>query len=424
MNEILAAYEILKKIVMDNEDLANATKAYFSLHFYTREKRKIIQALVVKALMHQLVLTCIISDSFPTIKKDESLLILVALTNTIFVKAFEDEETIEKTKSVLSLDSQLSLTMLEQLLTHHYDVNHLIPSYVRVDSTLYKSYKYNIPTWLIEMWNRHYGSNVTQRMLIQIRKKKYPSYRVNPLKIEAQDLWIKDKENWSKGLTNSTLQYIGKKPTKQIEAFRHGEVLPLSEGASSLVDELKYRNYDDILMMSGSFSYLPLALATKNEGQKNVFLAASTYYDVVTYRRMVETLGISNIEIVESPLSLLITYVSEKKDMVFVLPPSSSFQSISECPDFFNHFSNDQFDELIAIQRDYLEECSNYVKEGGTLVYFIETANNKEGTLQIHHFLDQHEDFILVEEKQMLPLDKKASIGYYAILKKGEEQHD
>ena len=40
MNEILAAYEIMKKIVMDNEDLASATKAYFALHFYTREKRK------------------------------------------------------------------------------------------------------------------------------------------------------------------------------------------------------------------------------------------------------------------------------------------------------------------------------------------------------------------------------------------------
>ena len=66
----------------------------------------------------------------------------------------------------------------------------------------------------------------------------------------------------------------------------------------------------------------------------------------------------------ESPLSLLITYVSEKKDQVWVLPPSSSFQYISERPDFFTHFSKDELDEILDIQRDYLEECATFVKEG------------------------------------------------------------
>lgn len=48
MNEILAAYEIMKKIVMDNEDLASATKAYFALHFYTREKEKLSKPLLLE----------------------------------------------------------------------------------------------------------------------------------------------------------------------------------------------------------------------------------------------------------------------------------------------------------------------------------------------------------------------------------------
>lgn len=424
MNEILAAYEIMKKIVMDNEDLASATKAYFALHFYTREKRKIIQALVVRALMHQFVLENMINDSFPSISKENTLLILVALTNTIFVKALEDEETIEKTKAILPLDANISLSMLEQLLTHAYDANHLVPSYVRVDSTLYKSYQYNIPTWLIDMWNRHYGSNVTQRLLMQIRRKKSPSYRINALKMETQDFLAREKEDFKESSTKNTVLYMGKLPMKRLEAYRHGEILPLSEGASSLIDKVSSRNYDDALIMVSSFSYFPLALLTRKQENPHFLLATPTYPDVISYRRAIELYGANKVEVVESPLSLLITYVSEKKDQVWVLPPSSSFQYISERPDFFTHFSKDEFDELLDIQRDYLEECATFVKEGGTLIYFIETANNKEGTLQIHRFLDQHDDFVLLEEKQMLPLDKKMSMGYFAILKKGETQHD
>ena len=65
-----------------------------------------------------------------------------------------------------------------------------------------------------------------------------------------------------------------------------------------------------------------------------------------------------------------------------------------------------------------LEEGSKYVNDNGLLVYAIETANNKEGSLLISEFLDLHNDFKLVEQRQTLQFDRRDTSFYFAILRK------
>ena len=48
----------------------------------------------------------------------------------------------------------------------------------------------------------------------------------------------------------------------------------------------------------------------------------------------------------------------------------------------------------------------------------IETANNKEGSLLISEFLDLHNDFKLVEQRQTLQFDRRDTSFYFAILRK------
>ena len=107
-----------------------------------------------------------------------------------------------------------------------------------------------------------------------------------------------------------------------------------------------------------------------------------------------------------------------KKDIVVLCPKSTNFNEINHYPDFFIHNHQEDIDKHILGQKEMLEEGSNYVMDNGLLVYAIETANNKEGSLLIKEFLDSHSEFKLVEQRQTLQFDRRATSIYFAILRK------
>lgn len=418
MNLILSSATIIAKIIEKDIPLAQAAKEHFALHYYTREERKKIKAIVVATLLHRNVLGRIILDTFPSIKMYEKCLIIIGLANIIFVKAISDDETFEQLTSLIPAD-KISYHLLEKIIHQNFDINNLVPSYVIPNSSEYLHLKYNIPVWLIDMWGKHYGKILLTRLVASATRKNSPTLRVNKSKITKRELFNKYPEMYENGISESTVRYLGIRAVSKLDAVRRGELIPISEATNHVVNKLSIKPKDDILVMSDKHSSFVLALKEKFGDINKTLYALSTYEEVVDARKEVEACEFKNVEVIESPLSLLVTYVSNPHDFVVVLPPSSRFNDISLNPDFFTHFSNDKLDKILKLQSDYLEECSKYVEDGGHLVYLVETGNNKEGTLQIHYFLDSHSEFSLVEERQMLPLDKRGSFCYFALLRKG-----
>lgn len=418
MNLILSATTIIGKIIEKDIPLAKAAKEHFALHYYTREDRKIIKALVVSTLKHRYVLGRIVLDNFPSIKMSDKRIIIVGLANTIFVKGISDDETMEQITSLISNDN-ISYHLLERILHQHFDVNNLVPSYVIPNSIEYFHLRYNIPVWLIEMWGKHYGKVLLPRLVGAISKKYVPTLRVNKAKISRKELLSKYPATYENGFSETTVRYLGTRAVSKVDAVKKGELIPISESLNHVANKLSLKGRDEILVMADAHSPFVLALDEKMSSKNRVLYALSTYDEVVEARKAIEACGFGRFEIVESPLSLLVTHVSHPHDLVVVLPPSSNFQSIAYTPDFFTHFTADKLDKILKTQQDYLEECSSYVEEGGQLLYLVETGNNKEGTLQIKYFLESHKEFSLVEERQMLPIDKRGGFCYFALLKKG-----
>ncbi len=418
MNLILSAATIIAKIIEKDISLARAAKEHFALHYCTRDDRKIVKALVVATLKHRNILGRIVLDTFPSIKMHDKRIIVVGLANTIFVKGISDDETLEQITLLISNDN-ISYSLLEKLIHQKFDSNNLVPSYVIVNSNEYLNLKYNIPIWLIEMWDKHYGRQILPRLVSAVTKRHVTTLRLNKRVISRRELMSKYPGLYENGISETTVHYLGTRSLATLDAIKRGELIPISEAVNHVVNKLSFKGRDDVLVMADKHNSIVLALQEKLLDVNNILYALSSYEEVVDARKALENLNFGGINIVESPLSLLVTHVSKAQDLIVVLPPSSNFQLISANPDFFDHFSNQKLDMILKAQHDYLEECSTYLEENGQLIYLVETGNNKEGTLQVKYFLENHPDFALVEERQMLPLDKRGCFCYFAILKKG-----
>lgn len=423
MNFILATVTILEKIMDDSKPLNEATKDYFFAHYLPREDRKNIYAFVVKTLQNQRVIEKITEDSFPNVSPHVKKILCVSLTISIFFSTYAKEEIFEQAQSLL-LTENISMQLLEKFIFKNYNSSKLVPSYVNVESLEYLQLRYNVPLWFIHMWNNHYGRALTPKLLAAVRKKHFPCFRVVRAKQSRKNFLHQHKDEYICGMSETTVLYQGKRPIRKLEAVRSGELIPIAEGTNHVINKIPLHGHDEILVVACEHSYFPFALYERGLGKQEILYALPTYKDVVEARKCKDIYQAEKMEIMEAPLSLLLTYVSHEKDLVVVLPPSSEFQKINATPDFFCQFRKEQLDGILEKQSLYLEESAHYVAPGGLLVYVIETANNKEGTLQIRNFLAEHKEFSLLEERQTLSIDKRHTSCYFAFLKKGGKKHD
>lgn len=418
MNFILATVTILEKIMDDHKPLNEATKDYFFAHYLPREERKNICAFVVKTLQNQRVLEKITEDSFPFVSPHDKKILCVSIAIAIFFTVYSKEEIYEQTAALFSAE-KISMQLVEKFIFKSYTPTKLVPSYINPESLEYLQLRYNVPLWFIHMWNNHYGRSLTPKLLAAMRKRVSPCFRVVRAKQSRKSFLRLHKEEYIGGMSETTVLYQGKQALRRLETVRSGDLIPIAEGTNHVLNKIPLHGKDDILIVANAHSYLPFALYERGMGKQEIVYALPTYKDVVEARKCKEIYQAESMEIMEAPLSLLLTFVSHEKDIVVVLPPSSEFQKINVTPDFFCQFKKEQLDGILEKQGLYLEESAHYVAPGGLLIYIIETANNKEGSIQIRHFLAEHKDFSLLEERQMLPIDKRHTACYFAFLKKG-----
>ena len=82
----------------------------------------------------------------------------------------------------------------------------------------------------------------------------------------------------------------------------------------------------------------------------------------------------------------------EKADSVLCDVPCSGMGIIRKKPEI-RYKDADEIQNLPEIQKKILENCANYVKPGGTLVYSTCTILERENQAVVQEFLQQHPEF-------------------------------
>ena len=420
MKTIIDSFHIVHRTIQKDLPLGKITKEYFTEHMRVKDERKVIRSLTACTFKNFLVFRKIIKDCFSDVKKMDEIIISVGLADLIFIKSTPAEENLEIIKGLLdSNKSFISYDMLTRLYYTLPNQESIIPSTVNPESNEYLSLKYNLPEWLIEMWNHHYGQKVAQLQIEAQGKPSIQTMRVNRAKASRLNLLNTYKDLLAGGVSLTTVNYTQRKPLRFLTAIDEGKLILIPEAVNHITNISNLRSKDSILVVDNAKSNLYLTIAEETNDKANVILYRPNDADRIEANKMIERYGFNSVKSESGTLTSLITLVEpESKDFVYSQPGSSNFNAISGTPDFFIHFDKKDFDKIILAEKEHLDECSKFVRVGGQLVYVVQTANNKEGTLVVQSFLKTHPNFKMISDSQRMQFDRRHTSVYYAFLKR------
>ncbi|MBR4110331.1 MAG: 16S rRNA (cytosine(967)-C(5))-methyltransferase RsmB [Clostridia bacterium] len=116
-----------------------------------------------------------------------------------------------------------------------------------------------------------------------------------------------------------------------------------------------------------------------------------------------DKLGISIINERMRDASLYYTELADKYDRILLDVPCTGIGVIRKKPDIKWTRQPEDIEEIVNIQYRILDNCSRYLKAGGTLVYSTCTILDRENGGQVRKFLEEHNDFELLEETKLYP---------------------
>ena len=126
-------------------------------------------------------------------------------------------------------------------------------------------------------------------------------------------------------------------------------------------------------------------------------------WDIHPHRvRLVEeaanSLGINIIKANVKNATEYTTQFNGHYDKILLDVPCTGIGVIRKKPDIKWTRKPEDIEEMVNIQAEILNTCSEYLRTGGRLVYSTCTVFEQENDLQIDNFLMKHKEFKLIEK--------------------------
>ncbi|NLH63704.1 MAG: 16S rRNA (cytosine(967)-C(5))-methyltransferase RsmB [Erysipelotrichaceae bacterium] len=269
------------------------------------------------------------------------------------------------------------------------------------------------PLWLLQMWQSHYGTEITKKLCQEDQERPYAFGRINTLKIKKEDL---EKGDRIKFLNDISFIYEG--ILSRTSMFTEGKVVIQDINSAETVRHLDVHPGMDVLdacAAPGTKSQ-EIAMFMENKGR----LVACDLYEKRTH--LIEEL------MARTGVSICTAMVNDAKierpewqgsfDRVLVDAPCSGLGDLRHKPEIRLHLKPEDLDEIIDVQKGILDTAASYARKNGILIYSTCTLNKKENEEQIRHFLEIHQEFSLEEEKTIFPFENGGDGFFMAKLRK------
>ncbi len=369
-----------------------------------------------------------ILEEFKT--NDEVLLdyLVIGLSYLLFVKGYSKNDLMSQLKEVsdekhFDLDMDVINTLYDHILEKPYDklVGIYEDNFIKKTALLY-----SYPEWIVGMVKKQYGSKNAYKSFAATRKtKKDITVCLNPMEDEREI--AKDPSFIKLDYASTAYSYEGVDPLVKVDLFRKKQIYVMDGSEQLLVDFFNPEQSENVLIFGEQKAMLSLTCTYRMNdfGVVNYFTPeSSSYFDA---RTKLKSFGVKSLNVEQADYNLLCTHLEyETCDKVLCSPKSSRLGEVRKYPEILLQLKQSDLDDIIAYQKEALLETSKFVKKGGILVYSVPTLNAKESMHLVHSFLQEHQDFVLIEEKTIFPYEYKTSGIYFAKLKKNEmeEQHD
>jgi 16S rRNA (cytosine967-C5)-methyltransferase len=411
------ARDILAEIIFNQLPFTEAIKKIFKQSNVDFASQSLVRSLTSCELHHHLLLSHLVETNFPSLDKEDKLLLQTALGNNIFIKRITIEE-VEKFIKDFLISKSISSLDIENFMATTKTGSRLISPSIKDGTSAYLSLKYNSPEWLVLMWQKHFGFPTTLKILSSNGRPVLQACRVNTLRTTTESVLEQDG-NFSRGPIEGSVIYHGTEPLKSRPLYSSNLVFQQRMGVTDIINKFNFDTImGEILVVEArpNALYLELPVVTKDRVKVNV--ATSSVERKQDISKAIANFEFKNINVFESTPKLLISHVSHSQDFIMALPACTKFDLIRSLPDFFIHFNQSEIDQLVKDQKEMLDECAPFVSEGGVLGYGLNTMNKKESSMVIEDFLKRHPEFFLVLEKQYFPFEDHNSALYIAAMRK------
>lgn len=259
----------------------------------------------------------------------------------------------------------------------------------------YMSVKYSCPQWLVEKWLNEYGAYDTENILINSLGTPDIYIRVNTA-VTDDDSLIKALENEGvkaeKCYVENALKItLDGNDIERLDSFKKGLFHVQDLACQICVKALDIREGDtvfDICSAPGGKSFTASQFAGKS-GKIKSFDIYEKRAQLV--RKGAQRLNLTNIEACAHDAKVFNRSFG-KADRVLCDVPCSGLGIIGKKPEIKYKNEND-IKEIESLQYPILDTASNYVKNGGKLLYSTCTLSKAENEAVCEKFLSNHKDF-------------------------------
>ena len=279
----------------------------------------------------------------------------------------------------------------------------------------------SMPKWIVEELVKENGIKIAEQICKNSNLKPNITIRVNRLKIAKKELiqkleqkGIECKEPENEEMNTQDFLILSKvKNIENLQEFKDGffTIQDLSAGQTAKILDPRpgERVLDACSAPGGKTTYL--AELMENKGKIKA-------WDIHEHRtKLVEQnanrLGINIIETQVKDATQYDKNLDEKFDKILLDVPCLGIGVIKRKPDIKWQRKPEDIEESTLIQRKILENCSKYLKKGGTLVYSTCSILKEENEEIVIKFLSENKQFEIDGENMVNILLNKEKDGFF-----------
>lgn len=244
------------------------------------------------------------------------------------------------------------------------------------------SVMYSVPEWIVEKWLKAYGEEGTEKILIALNERAKVCIRHNDYLVDESIMLTHLEEEGIKVLEKGIVKEayliqssgnIGKSPS-----FNRGEWTVQDESAMLVGHVVAPESGESILDMCSAPGGKTTHLATLMSYEGEVIATDVHEHKIEIIRKNAERLEIDCIEAVLQDGTVRRADWHEKFDRILLDAPCSGLGIIKRKPDIRYSKTEEDVKEIVALQKQLMENAVYYLKPGGILVYSTCTLNPDE----------------------------------------------
>lgn len=417
MDILKFANEALLNCIENKVSFQNSIKELIKVNKDLLNKRAELSAILGCELRHHIFLETIVNSlNLEEESLNNKLAIYLCLANIYFLKKY----TVPECRTYLSyILNKNDMDKIEPLLVFTGSPIDLIPANIERQSDLFTSIRFNIPLWLLKMWQKHYGRGVSFKLLKRLNKPSEQYCRINTNLTNKSELLVTKKDLFGDTDNLHLVKYISRLPIKRIDAINEFKIFPIKYALKNIFDNLNIDSYRRILLYSANDqgAIFEMFMHSFNREVNICVPDINLFPNVIHQIRANELYRPINF-FAPTELGFLHAHISSLQDLVICYPSSSRFENAKKQPEYLINFDRFTLTDIINNEVNALSDMAKACSEDGTLVYIVDTLNRKESKGIISSFLSSHPEFTLINEKQYLPFDEYDTMMFYAVFKR------